>query len=246
MNYNWNWHIFWEPVAAGEGVYWEWLVSGLGWTVATSLLAWVMALALGAVVGVVRTTPVKWAARLGGAYVELFRNIPLLVQMFLWFFVLPEFLPQAVDRWLKQDLPNPEFVTAVVALGFFTSARVAEQVRAGINSLPRGQKMAAQALGLTLPQAYRHVLLPMALRIIIPPLTSEFMNIFKNSSVALTIGLLELTAQARAMNEYTFQGFETFTAATVLYVIVAFTVNRLMAWIEDRSRVPGYIAGGGH
>jgi len=160
--------------------------------------------------------------------------------------VLPEFLPQAVDRWLKQDLPNPEFVTAVVALGFFTSARVAEQVRAGINSLPRGQRMAAQALGLTLPQAYRHVLLPMALRIIIPPLTSEFMNIFKNSSVALTIGLLELTAQARAMNEYTFQGFETFTAATVLYVIVAFTVNRLMAWIEDRSRVPGYIAGGGH
>jgi len=246
MNYNWNWHIFWEPVAAGEGVYWEWLVSGLGWTVATSLLAWVMALALGAVVGVVRTTPVKWAARLGGAYVELFRNIPLLVQMFLWFFVLPEFLPQAVDRWLKQDLPNPEFVTAVVALGFFASARVAEQVRAGINSLPRGQRMAAQALGLTLPQAYRHVLLPMALRIIIPPLTSEFMNIFKNSSVALTIGLLELTAQARAMNEYTFQGFETFTAATVLYVIVAFTVNRLMAWIEDRSRVPGYIAGGGH
>jgi len=246
MNYNWNWHIFWEPVAAGEGVYWEWLVSGLGWTVATSLLAWVMALALGATVGVVRTTPVKWAARLGNAYVELFRNIPLLVQMFLWFFVLPEFLPQSVDRWLKQDLPNPEFVTAVVALGFFTSARVAEQVRAGINSLPRGQRMAAQALGLTLPQAYRHVLLPMALRIIIPPLTSEFMNIFKNSSVALTIGLLELTAQARAMNEYTFQGFETFTAATVLYVIVAFTVNRLMAWIEDRSRVPGYIAGGGH
>jgi glutamate/aspartate transport system permease protein len=246
MNYNWNWHIFWEPVAAGEGVYWEWLVSGLAWTVATSLLAWVMALALGAVVGVVRTAPVKWAARLGNAYVELFRNIPLLVQMFLWFFVLPEFLPQSVDRWLKQDLPNPEFVTAVVALGFFTSARVAEQVRAGINSLPRGQKMAAQALGLTLPQAYRHVLLPMALRIIIPPLTSEFMNIFKNSSVALTIGLLELTAQARAMNEYTFQGFETFTAATVLYVIVAFTVNRLMAWIENHSRVPGYITGGGH
>jgi len=244
VNYNWNWNIFWEPVAAGEGVYWEWLVSGLGWTVATSLLAWAIALTLGALVGVVRTTPMRWLVRLGNAYVELFRNVPLLVQMFLWFFVLPEFLPQPAQVFLKQDLPFPEFWTAVVALGFFTSARVAEQVRAGINSLPRGQWMAGRALGLTLPQTYRHVLLPMAFRIIVPPLTSEFMNIFKNSSVALTIGLLELTAQARAMNEYTFQGFETFTAATVLYVAVAFAVNRLMAFVERRSHVPGYIAGG--
>ncbi len=245
MNYHWNWNVFWEPVAAGEGVYWEWLVSGLGWTVATSLLAWVIAFSLGGIVGVIRTTPLKWAVALGNAYVELFRNIPLLVQMFLWFFVLPEFLPRPVATFLKQDLPYPEFVTAVAALGFFTSARVAEQVRAGINSLPSGQWMAGRALGLTLPQTYRHVLLPMALRIVIPPLTSEFMNIFKNSSVALTIGLLELTAQARAMNEYTFQGFETFTAATVLYVIVAFAVNRIMALIESRTRVPGYITGGG-
>jgi glutamate/aspartate transport system permease protein len=243
MNYNWNWHIFWEPVAAGEGVYWEWLISGLGWTVATALIAWVIALVLGSVIGVIRTTPVKWLVALGDAYVELFRNIPLLVQMFLWFFVLPEFLPETLQRYVKQDLPYPEFVTAVVALGFFTAARVAEQVRAGINSLPRGQKNAGLALGLTLPQTYGHVLLPMAYRIIIPPLTSEFMNIFKNSSVALTIGLLELTAQARAMNEYTFQGFETFTAATLLYVIVAFSVNRLMAWIEVKVQVPGYIGG---
>jgi glutamate/aspartate transport system permease protein len=244
MNYNWNWNVFWEPVAAGDGVYWEWLVSGLGWTVATSLSAWVIALALGALVGVARTAPLRPLSLAAQAYVELFRNIPLLVQMFLWFFVLPEFLPRPLQTFVKQDLPYPEFVTAVVALGFFTSARVAEQVRAGIESLPRGQKMAGQALGLTLPQTYRHVLLPMALRIVIPPLTSEFMNIFKNSSVALTIGLLELTAQARAMNEYTFQGFETFTAATVLYILVAFTVNRLMALIERRSHVPGYITGG--
>ncbi len=245
MNYNWNWGIFWSPVAAGEGFYWEWLLSGLGWTVATGLLAWVIALFLGSVVGVVRTSPIKWLVILGNAYVELFRNIPLLVQMFLWFFVVPEFLPQDISTWLKQDLPYPAFVTAVVCLGFFTSARVAEQVKAGINSLARGQKNAGLAMGLTLPQTYRYVLLPMAYRIVIPPLTSEFMNIFKNSSVALTIGLLELTAQARAMNEYTFQGFETFTAATLLYIIVAFSVNRLMAWIEGRVHVPGYIAGGG-
>lgn len=245
MNYTWNWGIFWEPVAAGEGFYWQWLLSGLGWTVATALLAWVIALAFGILIGVIRTLPSPWLARAGNAYVEVFRNIPLLVQMFLWFFVLPELLPEGAGRWLKQGMPYPEFITAIICLGFFTSARVAEQVKAGISALPAGQRNAALALGLTLPQAYRHVLLPMALRIIIPPLTSEFMNIFKNSSVALTIGLLELTAQARQMNEYTFQGFETFTAATLLYIIVAMLVNRGMAYLERRQQIPGYIAENG-
>lgn len=248
MNYTWNWAIFWQPVAAGEGFYWQWLLSGLGWTVATALLAWVIALAFGLLIGAVCTLrtlppPLRWLAHAANAYVEVFRNIPLLVQMFLWFFVLPELLPENMGRWLKQDMPYPELITAVVCLGLFTSARVAEQVKAGIASLPAGQKNAALALGLSLPQTYRYVLLPMALRIIIPPLTSEFMNIFKNSSVALTIGLLELTAQARQMNEYTFQGFETFTAATLLYVIVALLVNRGMAYLERRQQIPGYIAG---
>jgi len=247
MNYTWNWGIFWEPVAAGEGFYWQWLLSGLGWTVATALLAWIIALVLGISVGTIRTLPppFRWLTRISTLYVEVFRNIPLLVQMFLWFFVLPELLPESIGRWLKQGMPYPEFITAVICLGLFTSARVAEQVKAGIDSLPTGQKNAALALGLTLPQAYRHVLLPMALRIIIPPLTSEFMNIFKNSSVALTIGLLELTAQARQMNEYTFQGFETFTAATLLYIIVAMLVNRGMAYLERRQQIPGYIVGAG-
>jgi glutamate/aspartate transport system permease protein len=241
VNYNWNWKVFWEPVAAGEGVYWEWLLSGLGWTIATGALAWIIALVFGAAVGTVRTAPVKWLARLGDAYVELFRNIPLIVQMFLWFFVVPELLPNAMGDFLKQQLPYPEFVTAFVSLGLYTSARVAEQVKAGINSLAGGQRYAGLAIGLTTAQTYRYVLLPMAFRIILPPLTSEFMNVFKNSAVALTIGLLELTAQARAMNEYTFQGFETFTAATVLYLIVAMIVNRGMAWLERRVRVPGFI-----
>jgi glutamate/aspartate transport system permease protein len=249
MNYSWNWGIFWEPVAAGDGFYWQWLLEGALWTLVTGLLGWVIALVLGAVIGVMRTAPIRWLAFLGDAYVEVFRNIPLIVQMFLWFFVIPEILPRPIAMWMKQDMPYPEFTTAFLSLGFFTAARVAEQVKAGINALPRGQRMAAQALGLTLPQTYRYVLLPMAFRIVIPPLTSEFMNIFKNSAVALTIGLLELTAQARAMNEYTFAGFETFTAATVLYLLIAFTVNRGMAWLERRARVPGFIGsapGGGH
>jgi glutamate/aspartate transport system permease protein len=172
--------------------------------------------------------------------VELFRNIPLLVQMFLWYFVLPELLPTGLGDWLKQ-LPDASFYTAVVALGFYTSARIAEQVRAGISSLARGQRMAALALGLTLPQTYGYVLLPMAYRIILPPLTSEFLNIIKNSAVALTIGLMELTARARAMQEFTFQVFEAFTAATVIYIVINIVVTFGMRWIERRAAVPGFI-----
>ena len=114
MNYNWNWKIFWDPVAAGKGIYWEWLVSGLAWTLATGLLAWIIALLLGAIIGVVRTTPFKWPVRLGNAWVELFRNIPLLVQMFLWYFVLPEVLPDDLGALMKEmDPPWATFVPAV-------------------------------------------------------------------------------------------------------------------------------------
>ena len=198
MKYNWNWGIFWDLAPDGAGVYFTWLISGLGWTVATALAAWIIALALGTVIGTLRTTPVAWVVRLGNAYVELFRNVPLLVQLFLWYFVLPELVPKAMGDAVKQLAPPwGSYWPAVLCLGFYTSARVAEQIKAGILSLPRGQTMAGTALGLTLPQTYRHVLLPMAFRIVLPPLTSEFMNIIKNSAVALTIGLVELTARAR-------------------------------------------------
>ena len=243
MNYNWNWGIFWAPAPDGSGVYFWWLISGLGWTLSTALLAWAIALTLGAAVGTLRTTPVKWVVRLGNVYVEIFRNIPLLVQMFLWYFVLPELLPKALGEAMKQMTPPwASFWPAVLCLGFYTSARVAEQVRAGIQSLPHGQQMAGTAVGLTLPQTYRHVLLPQAFRIILPPLTSEFMNILKNSSVALTIGLVELTARARAMQEFTFQVFEAFTAATIIYILVTLVVVFGMRWVEHKVAVPGLIS----
>jgi glutamate/aspartate transport system permease protein len=244
MNYNWNWGIFWESSPDAVGTYMDTLLSGLNWTLATALTAWVMALILGAIVGTIRTIPNKWAVRVANGYVELFRNIPLLVQMFLWFFVMPELVPSAVGDWLK-TMPNAPFVTAVISLGFFTSARVAVQVSAGINALPRGQRMAGTALGLTLPQTYRHVLLPMAFRIVIPPLTSEFLNVIKNSAVALTIGLMELTARARSMQEFSFQVFEAFTAATIIYVLVNIVVVSLMRFIEGKVAVPGFITSGG-
>lgn len=241
MNYNWNWGIFFEQSPEGIGTYADTLLIGLRWTLATALLAWVIALATGCIVGVMRTLPSTAAQRFGKIYVELFRNIPLLVQLFLWFFVLPELLPRAAGLWLKQ-LPNAPFWTAAVGLGFFMSARVAEQLRAGITTLPRGQRMAGQALGLTTTQTYRYILLPMAFRVILPPLTSEFLNTIKNTSVALTIGLLELTARARAMQEFSFQVFEAFTAATVIYLVVNITVTFGMRMLERRVAIPGTAA----
>jgi glutamate/aspartate transport system permease protein len=239
VNYNWNWDIFWELSPDATGTYMETLLFGLRWTLATGVTAWIFALLLGAVVGTVRTTPIKWMVVLGDAYVELFRNIPLLVQMFLWFFVVPELLPTDWGTRVKQ-MPNASFWTAVVALSFFTSSRVAEQVRAGIQSLPGGQLMAGTALGLTLPQTYRYVLLPMACRIILPPLSSEFLNVIKNSSVALAIGLMELTARARSMQEFSFQVFEAFTVATVMYLLVNSVVVVVMRWLERWVSIPGY------
>ena len=219
---------------------------GLGWTLATALAAWLIALVIGALVGTLRTTGLRWAVRLGNFYVEVFRNIPLIVQMFLWFFVVPELLPQGLGDWIKQ-VPPPwgSFVPAVLCLGIFTSVRVAEQVKAGIQSLPRGQGMAGTAMGLAQLQNYRFVILPQAFRIVLPPLTSEFMNIIKNSSVALTIGLLELTGRARAMQEFSFRVFEAFSAATLIYLLTNLVVVLGMRAIEQKVRVPGLIAAGG-
>jgi His/Glu/Gln/Arg/opine family amino acid ABC transporter permease subunit len=242
MNYHWNWNIFFQQVQNGDETYLDWLITGLGWTVAVSLTAWIMALFFGVIIGVLRTVPAKLPSWIANAWVELFRNIPLLVQMFLWFFVVPELLPKDLSMWVKQDMPAKEFVTAAVCLGLFTSARIAEQVRAGIQSLPQGQTYAGLAMGFTMPQVYRYVLMPMGFRIIVPPLTSELMNIFKNSSVAFAIGLMELTFQSRQMQEDSEQGIETYLAVTILYFICAFIANRGMAVVERRTRVPGYIA----
>lgn len=239
-----NLGIFFEQVPDGDGTWIEMLLSGLGWTLSTAALAWIMAFILGSIVGVVRTTDKPWLVRLGNAYVELFRNVPLIVQFFVWYFVIPGLVP-AVKVWVTTlDPTEHQFVTAVVCLGFFTSSRIAEQVRSGIQSLSRGQRNAGYALGLTQIQTYRYVLLPMAYRIIIPPLTSEVMNLIKNTAVAYSIGLVELFFRTREMGEMTFRYFEVFAATTLIYVVIAMTANRVMAFIERKVAVPGYIAGG--
>jgi len=175
-------------------------------------------------------------------YVTIFRNVPLLVQLFLWYFVFPEVVSEEWGKWIKRDLPLPEFWTSVFCMGLYTAARVAEQVRAGVNSITQGQHYAAMAIGLSPVQVYRYVLLPVAFRIIIPPLTSDFLGVFKNSSLALTIGVLELTARTRQIEEYSYQGFEAFTAATVLYIVVTAIVMLAMGVVEKRFAMPGMIS----
>lgn len=234
MNYNWNWSVLFEPE------YFGWLISGLGWTISVALCAWVIALVVGSLVGVGRTLPNRQVSTLCTAYVELFRNVPLLVQMFIWYFAVPEMVPEEAGRWMKRDMPQPEFTTAVVALGLYTASRVAEQVRAGIETVPHGLKSAATAQGMSIAQVYRYVLLPISFRLIVPPMTSEFLTVFKNSSLALTIGLLELTAQSQQIAEYTFQSFEAYTAATVIYVLIALCATVIMSLLERQTRIPGY------
>ncbi len=175
-------------------------------------------------------------------YVTIFRNVPLLVQLFLWYFVFPELLPDDAGKWVKRDMPLPEFWTSVWCLGLYTASRVGEQVRAGVNAISQGQQYAAMAIGLTPIQVYRYMLLPVAYRIIIPPLTSDFLGVFKNSSLALTIGVLELTAMTRQVEEYSYQGFEAFTAATVLYIVVTAIVMAIMGVVEGRVAIPGMIS----
>lgn len=243
MNYNWHWGVFFTEAIPGQ-TYLSWLMSGLALTVSLGLGAWVIGLTLGSVVGVLRTVSNRWLTGLAAAYVEVFRNIPLLVQLFIWYFVVPELLPGAIGTWIKQLNPLlQQMLAGVVCLGMYTSARIAEQVRSGIASLPRGQRHAGLALGFTTAQTYRYVLLPVAFRIIVPPLTSEFMTVFKNSAVMSMIGLLELAAQGRQLVDYTSQPYESFAAVTLLYILINLTALSLMRWIEKRVQIPGMLAG---
>lgn len=245
MSYHWNWGILLSPVSTGEPTtYLGWLISGLWVTVSVSLCAWVIALIVGSFFGVLRTVPNRFLAGVGTVYVAIFRNIPLIAQFFIWYFVLPELVPPSLGNAFKQLPPGVQFFSAsVICLGLFTAARVCEQVRSGITALPRGQRAAGFAMGLTQWQTYRYVLLPVAYRIIVPPLTSEFLNIFKNSAVASTIGLLDLSAQARQLVDYTAQTYESFIAVTLAYVLINLIVMTLMRWVEAKTRLPGYIGG---
>jgi glutamate/aspartate transport system permease protein len=239
-----DWSIFLKPAFDGSGNYLGFLFVGLEWTLLVSICSWMLAFLVGSFVGVFRTLPGKFLPALGAVYVEIFRNIPLLVQLFLWYFVFPEIIP-GLGTWFKQAV-NPllqQLIAGVLCLGFFTAARVAEQVRSGINSLGKGQCAAGLALGLNLFEVYRLVLLPVAYRIIVPTLTSEFLNTIKNSAVASTIGLAELSRQSQQLGEFTAHWYEAFIAVTLLYGAINIGVMIGSRAIERTARLPGLIGG---
>ena len=240
MASSWDWEFFTQDIGDGT-TYLDWMLTAWGWTAAVAGLSLLIALVMGAVIGTLRTLPSKPARFIGNVWVELFRNIPLLVQIFLWYHVLPSLFPSL--RVL------PGFMLVVFGLGFFTSSRIAEQVRSGIESLPRGQGMAGKALGLTTAQTYRYVILPMAFRIILPPLTSESMGIVKNSAAAFAVSISELTMFSMQATEETSRPIEVYLAVTILYVITAVFIYLVMSFIEKRVRIPGFVGPaptGGH
>ena len=245
QTYSWNWSVFLEPVSTGEpSNYLDWLLAGLYNTVVVGLLAIVIALAIGTLMGILRTVPNKRLTSIGTVYVAVFRNVPVIVQLFAWYFVMPEVVPRRLGTWFKELPSNTQMLTAsVLCIGLYMGARVCEHIRSGIGTLPRGQRAAALALGLTLPQAYRYVLLPVAFRVAIPPLSSEFVNVFKNSAVASTIGLLDLSAQSQQVSEYTAHPYESFIVATLIYVTINMIVMFSMRFLEKSLRLPGYIGG---
>ena len=237
MNYRFDWSVLWTGQSG------QWLLSGLITTLELSVCAWLLAVALGILSGALRTVPFRVLRGAATFYVEFFRNVPLLVWMFFWYFAVPPLLPEVVREWLFSH--GLEFWAAVFALGVYSGARFSEVLRSGIQSIPRTLLEASVASGLTVPQAYRHVILPIALRLIIPPGTNESLNLLKNSSVALTISVAELTFQTRQIETYTAKAIEALTAGTLIYLVLCLSIATLMGWIERRTAIPGLITGGG-
>ena len=237
MRYEFKWSVLWSGQSG------SWLLQGLVTTLAISGLAWLLAVALGIVSGALRTVPWKPLRAVATFYVEFFRNVPLLVWMFFWYFGVPPLLPQVAREWLFDHAA--EFWAAMCALGVYHGARMSEVIRSGIQSIPRTQFEAAVAMGLTTFQVYRLVIVPIALRLIVPPATSESLNLLKNSSVALTISVAELTFQTRQIETYTARAIEALTAGTVIYLVLCVGIATVMARVERHFAIPGLITRGG-
>lgn len=237
MAYQFDWSVLWTGQSG------QWLLDGLFTTLKLSALAWLLAAALGILAGALRTVALRPLSACGAFYVEFFRNVPLLVWMFFWYFAVPPLLPRAFQDWLFAR--GVEFLAGTLALGVYHGARFSEVIRSGIQSIPKTQFEAALSTGLTTGQTYRLVIIPIALRLIIPPATNESLNLLKNSSIALTISVAELTFQTRQIEAYTARAFEALTAGTVIYLILCLAIAALMARVERRFAIPGMIARAG-
>jgi len=246
MNYSWNWSVLWQSTGVGDSTYLQWVLIGLGWLLVIALVAWTIAMVLGSILGIMRTLPSKTARAIGTAYVTIFRNVPLLIQLFIWFYVVPNFLPSVIRNWWINDLGanTTALISASVGLGLFTAARVCEQVRTGIEALPVGQVNAGYAMGFSTAQLYRHVILPQSFRTILPPLSSELTNCVKNTSVASLVGVAEIISQMKTISEYTQNTIEIYTIVTVIFIVINVCLISAMTLLERRLYVPGLIAGG--
>jgi His/Glu/Gln/Arg/opine family amino acid ABC transporter permease subunit len=233
-----SYHFAWSTLWTGQSG--AWLLQGVLTTLAISALAWLLAMALGILSGALRTVPWAPLRMIGTFYVEFFRNVPLLVWMFFWYFGVPPLLPRGFQNWLFNH--GLEFWAAMFALGVYHGARMSEVIRSGIQSIPRTQFEASVAVGFTVFQAYRLVIIPIALRLIVPPLTNESLNLLKNSSVALTISVAELTFQTRQIETYTAKAIEALTAGTLIYLALCVGIAAVMAQVERRVAIPGLIA----
>ncbi|CAM9240396.1 amino acid ABC transporter permease [Acinetobacter pseudolwoffii] len=245
MNYSWNWGVLLQQTGIGDSTYLNWIMTGLGWLAVIAIVAWSIAMLLGSLLGIMRTLPSPTARAIGSAYVTIFRNVPLLIQLFIWFYVVPNFLPNSIQSWWINDLGanTTALISASIGLGLFTAARVCEQVRTGIEAIPPGQINAGYAMGFSTTQLYRYVILPQSFRMILPPLSSELTNCVKNTSVASLVGVAELISQMKTISEYTQNTIEIYTYVTLIFILINVCLIGLMNFLEKRLQVPGLIAG---
>lgn len=246
MNYSWNWGVLWQSTGIGDTTYLSWIITGLGWLVVIAIVAWSIAMLFGSILGIMRTLPNKTARAIATAYVTLFRNVPLLVQLFIWFYVVPNFLPAPIKSWWMNDLGanTTALISASVGLGLFTAARVCEQVRTGIEALPKGQINAGYAMGFSTAELYRYIILPQSFRTILPPLSSELTNCVKNTSIASLVGVAEIISQMKTISEYTQNTIEIYTYVTIIFIVINVCLIFSMNLLEKRLRIPGLISGG--
>jgi len=217
VNYEFNWMV----VLTGE--YRDWIIQGLIITLKISAISIVLSLLLGTVVTTLRMTKIRIFEWITFSYIEFFRNTPLLIQIFFWYFGSSMIFPESLNQWLYAH--DYEFAVGVFSLTLYTAAFIAEEIRSGIISIPKEQMESSRATGLSFVQAMSYVVLPQAFRIVIPTLISQFLNLIKNSSLVMTIGVMDLTYMTRQIESYSFRGFEAFTVATLLYIAISLIVS---------------------
>lgn len=233
------------PEAVLAFKYWQWLFSGWSVTLLSALLVMVLATLLGVLFAVARnaaSAPLRWAS---GLYLSVFRNTPLLVQLFFWYFGVPSLLPTEWMTWLNTQhqihpvgltlaWPSFEFLSACIGLVLYSTAYVGEEIRAGLHNVARSQSQAALSLGMTQWQLLRFIVLPQALAKVVSPLFGQYMNIVKNTSLGMTIGLVELSYRARQAEAETFQSFQVYGISTLLYIVLIVGLEWLSQHLQSR------------